>query len=529
MKKNNKNPINNEVSKSKKSFVKPKKDYSFLEEDKYIKKWLIGVKNQRGRLSVIEKYCDYTDMMPEELIKEHQEDMRKDVIEREDITKKRIKGFFHYLVGEINEYNDKKIRKPISWNSARQYAFSKISSFYKRVGIPVLFNKREIPEQKKGVNENTWRNGDDNERITIEHKKKWLKKIFDDFSSKKNKAIFLCKISSGMDSIDLFNLKKKDFDNGYVEELNLSYIDGTRAKSKMSFQTFFSSEACDQIRLYFKDRERKGEKLTSKSWLFVVDKGIERDGIKTYSKMKSTLFYDDLKESCLRLDLKNITPKSLRRWFSSTAKKKPIDGDGISIIERMMGHKEKISDVYNQMLKDAKEDQEFLEYAEWYHDNVEPKIQIIGRSTNEREVKKEIVILQEENLDLKMKITGLEDRLNETIDRLTKIHYEMVINLPNMFNPNEKTPIKDNKENISKPKKKKKEKSESDKIEDKINEIKKQIWKLGIDNESIHKQKNQGKITKEECDRITKRQIDHVEELSKKKNLLMEEFLNSIK
>lgn len=292
---------------------RPKKDFSNLMKSKYVEKWLKRVNSIQHRLLLLDRFCKFIKKTPDELIQEHHQDLQLDPIEQTEIAKKQLNAYFGYLTQNEdnrfqNEINNKIKSKKVKWNSARQYVYSKILSFYNRNNVPVNFNKGEMPEERKDkATKKIWKqNGN---IILREGKKEVLKSIYDVMNSVRNRAILLCKISSGLDDVDLFNLKYGDFTNGYFDDYNVCYIDGHRAKTKVYFQTFFSSEACDALFTYFKYREKhKEEHITRNSWLFVGSKKINGE----FTKMKSGLFYDDLKDVCnIWQELNNYFPNKV--------------------------------------------------------------------------------------------------------------------------------------------------------------------------------------------------------------------------
>lgn len=417
---NKQNSNKNKSKGNKKPFIKPKKDFSFLLESKYVKKWIGNYEKEyekQNRLSILSDFCDFIEKDPDTLILEHNKDIKTDdPSEITDIAKNQLKMYYNYLIGEKNNINDNTIEKPITINSARQYVFSKLASFFKRNNVPIKFQKGEIPsEDIKGTVEKVWKDGE--KRIMAENKKDWLKQIRDSFINIRDKAIFLCKLSSGMDDCDLFELKTKDFNRGYYDIYNICYINGNRLKTETYFQTFFNSECCDLINLYLKDRERKGEKLTENSWLFVGNKKINEK----YTQMKPNIFYANLQEVCQKLNLKNITPKQFRHWFNSELKRNGID---FEIVERMMGHKTQISQKYFDLFKD---EEGFVKY---YMENIEiytvlgngnKKIKEIDKKVEELEAfnKKLVEHLAETNKKLEF-VTSEYFKLNERIEQIIK-------------------------------------------------------------------------------------------------------------
>lgn len=311
------------------------KDFSDLKADEYVQKWLSLTKEaqRRKKLGILQKYVDFTGLTPTELILEHHKDLQKEPIKRTEIGKIRIKNFFRYLKGE--EINGKKVKKPKSHNSARQYAFSKVASFYKRCGVGVEFLKGEVPREHKNVKSQAIR--ENGERIGLDEEKELLKKIRDALPYLRTKAIFHCKISSGLLDADIFNLKVKDFEDGLYPDLRVCYIEGNRQKSDIRFQSFFNSEAVDFLDLYISERKSKGETITKKSWLFADLNG---NGEQIYEDQ----FRKQLAKTTKMLGIKNLTPKSLRRYFNHVGKKL-LHADS-EIIERMMGHVGSISAKY---------------------------------------------------------------------------------------------------------------------------------------------------------------------------------------
>lgn len=403
-------------------------DFSDIENNEYIVKWLYGIKSKNERLSLMYKFCNFLGKNPSQLAQEHQEDLKLDVLERTDIAKKQLNSFFGYLTNTKdikfkNTLNKKVIEKKVNWNSARQYVYSKLLSYYKRLGIPVEYNKKEKPKEvKKAVREKTWRkDGVDKDgnpvkkMIDNNDKKPILKQIRDSFNSLRDNAIFLSKLSSSLDDVDLFNLKIDDFRKGYLPDYNICYLHGERQKDDMLYQTFFGSESCNMIELYLKDRlnklNKKGEKipkLANNEYLF------ESLG----KRMDSRYFSEKFKEIIDKLELYNITPKSLRRFFNTTLEANSINK---GIIRRLMGHKGDIGDEhYNMMFENAKEG-EFQELATFFIQNIDALISLGNGNRKYTKVEKRVKDLEQLNKNL---ITQL-DNTNKKIDNISKVLLQM--------------------------------------------------------------------------------------------------------
>lgn len=401
----------NKQSTNKDNDWKSKKSYAELLKSQYVTKWIDSYRSgQQQRLKILKQFSNFIGKTPEEIICEHHKDItQENPLKITNIGKNQIHDFFKYLKGE--EINGKNIKKPISHNSARQYAYSKLASFFKKNNVPITFQKGEVPNEEKGVMDKVWRNGD--KRISADEKKECIKKIKDALKNTRDKAILVSKISSGLDDVDLFNLKIRDFKRGYFEEFNVCYIHGNRMKTGVLFQTFLNSEACILINTYIKEREARGEVLNDEDWLFVSEKA-NKKGL--YSKIKRTAFSDNLKSICDTLEIVNITPKSFRRWFNTELKKNRVD---FEIVERMMGHKFGVSMKYQEIFDDPEA------FVEEYVENIEP-FTLLGNGGNKKlsEMDKKVEKLEVENEALKNEIINTNEKLRKLTDLVKAIILE---------------------------------------------------------------------------------------------------------
>ena len=438
---NNKKYSNNlkEID-NKNSFPKERKHEEAIRNNSYVQNWLSSYSEsqKKSRLTLIEQFCEFTEKNPTELLLEHRNDiMKENLLDIENIGKKQLLAYFNYLIGKKiknNELNsekfpltskfyetikDKKINKEVSNNSARQYAFSKLASFFKRNNIPISFDKKEIPQHNpKGTIDKVWRNGDES-RIIETKREEYLKQIRDSFPHLRDKALFLAKLSSGLDDIDLFNLKIGDFKKGIIEEFDICYINGNRIKTSMYFQTFFNSESVRMIELYLKERND----LKNDSWLFVNIKA-NKEG--KYTKCKFNTFSESLKVVCRKLDIKNITPKRIRSYFNTTLKRAKID---FEIIERLLGHKVDISkgSAYDEMLTDE------YKLAKYYSEKIEI-LTLLGNGNHKiTEVDTRVNNLETFNENLVEKLANSNKKILELEKAITKVN-EI---LPNLIESNE--------------------------------------------------------------------------------------------
>jgi len=385
-------------------------DYSHLEDNEYVKKWLENVNSKRPRLSILNKFCKFLDKTPTEVIMDHANDIRQEnPLDIKDIAKKQLKAFFGYLTGTEediwkNRLNDKKlpVDDRVSWNSAIEYMHSKLSSFYKRNNVPINWQKGEVSEHRNGTMEKIWRNG--TERIAPIDRKETIIQIRDALKLVRDRAILLSIISSAMDGVDLFKLKVKDFKQGYRKEYNISYIHGVRQKIRRKgiiFQTFFNSEACDLIYTYLKTRPDNAPK---NAWLFVSER--KRNG--EYTQLKNQ-FADNLKDVCDKLNINNVTPKSFRRWFKSELSKYEVK---VEYIKRLMGHK---LDVEGSSYESTFEDiDEGAGFDKIYSEEIE-QYTLLGNGKKLGKVDKRVEKLEDQNKLLIEQLAETNKR-NEAIE-----------------------------------------------------------------------------------------------------------------
>lgn len=318
------------------NFRKKPTDYSVLEVDPYVKKWIesYAEKHRRPRLSVLTDFIEFTGKTPKELIIEHLKDIRQDdPLNQVGIAKKQLKDFYNFLINE----------RMISKNTAIQHVFSKLQGFWAKNNVPIILSKGEKPTMsQKGKKDKVMR---DKNKQRIRDKKEIFKRVRDTLKNTRDRAILLSKLSTGIDDVDLFALKIKDFRNGYFEDLKVCYIEGHRIKpvGNPIYQAILNSEACNLLEIYLAERKQvKKEDLDMEDYLFVNNKDHSK-------KIGSSSFADNLRKTVEILGVKNLTPKYFRNWTITVLKKEGIPSE---IVERIVGHKKPISETYEQIFND---------------------------------------------------------------------------------------------------------------------------------------------------------------------------------
>ena len=196
-----------------------------------------------------------------------------------------------------------------------------------------------------------------------------------------------------------------------IGEFDNCYIEGNRIKTEMYYQTFFNSEAVRMVELYLKEKKQKDDILNDDSWLFV---NIKTSPNGKYTKCKYNTFSESMKVVCRKLDIKNITPKSLRRYFNTVLKRGKID---FEIKERLLGHKVDISkgSVYDEILNDD------YRFAKYYSEKIE-SLKLLGNGNQKitkvdervKQLEKDIDNLKRANEQLRNE----NERFNEILMKM---------------------------------------------------------------------------------------------------------------
>jgi len=381
---------------------KPKKKFEELRKSKYVKKWMEATKEaqQCKKLSTLTRFIEFTGKDADKLILEHYNDMKQDnPLEIRNIAKKQIHKFYYRLIDETKfRLNPKgiKIRDYVSMDTAFQYCYSVLPSFYRENNVGLRFQRTEYPAKtENGLKEETWEQ--DDKMITQKHYKETLKTIRDAMPMLRDRFILHATVSTGLSGVDLFKLKIKDVK--VLDEPKIAYISGMRQKTNVPYQVFFNSETCSLMKIYMAERKEKivdpeglklREEITKESWLFISNYWDENDKPK---QVASDAFRTAMRKASKKVKMKGITPKSLRDYYATAIKK--VKNIPFEITERMLGHKCEIPQRYSTMLR-ANNWQEFAQYFYENFDSVlclENGVRMMGKHTEEiRKLQADLVV-----------------------------------------------------------------------------------------------------------------------------------------
>lgn len=177
--------------------------------------------------------------------------------------------------------------------------------------------------------------------------------------------------------------------------------------------TFYLNNRLRKLNNNLSQKDQLNE-LPKDDWLFVCKRYVNGK----YSKMKPRYFSEDFKEVCEQLGLRNITPKSLRRWFSSTLENNSINKD---IVKRMMGQKVDVrAEHYNLMLEQAKEGI-VDEFAKFFTTEIEHILTLGNGNRKITQVDKRVENLENLNKNLVAEL----DNTNEKLEGILNDNKEM--------------------------------------------------------------------------------------------------------
>lgn len=326
-----------------------------LRNDAVVKKWLTAAKlapyTERNYLISLQMYCDFTNLTPEQMIREADEDDRLGVLNRDRRIKQHMIGFKSSLADSN-----------FSPNTQHGY-LSGVKSFYKAYDI-------QIPNLGKPVDAKPLP-----EHLDIPSKEDIREAL--KACDARDKAIILVGCSSGLSASSIVDLTIEQFSQGLDRETGICTLFLRRDKTNTDFITFLDPEATTAVLEYLAYRNRtldytdtrREQQLAKQHWVegLEVKKGRrgkkggkdEPNGQYLFIKRQIDDSYLQTKSEKLRkLDVKGllkayseianksqksggqgvwdlIRSHNIRKFFNSTLKNAGMDSD---LVEYMMGH-----------------------------------------------------------------------------------------------------------------------------------------------------------------------------------------------
>lgn len=307
-----------------------------IRNDEYFKDWMLFLKpaanTEKAYLAALQRLTDFTQKPPTELIESAESELGKSM-KRREIFK---------LIPRFHAHLEKEGLAP---KSIKSIVWGAIASYYKHNYID--FPKP--PKSMRGVKpreENMQRSDKEEIRNALK------------LASKRDRAIILSQVSSGLSASDISNLTDHQFINGYDPEIKVCTIHYVRQKTGVKAHTFLNPEACEAIFVYREARnalpaadkawaEKRYEKrkTTPKGPLFIKEaispKYLEKHDEK-YRRLSSdkisNLYITIVKRAGIETDkgiMNTFRSHNMRKLFNSELKNNGMEYDDV---EYMMGH-----------------------------------------------------------------------------------------------------------------------------------------------------------------------------------------------
>jgi integrase/recombinase XerD len=382
-----------------------------------LKRWM-GTTVRKGTQhfyrSAYRAYTDFTGMTATQLIDEAVEDMQRDVRERQDVLKTRLRNFYEWLTKEFpvhsrgNSRGTKEhevIRKGLREKSANAFVMA-VRSFYATYDITVKLKGRERLPRPKVYNRRM-------QLSTLN-----VKALVDHARSPRDRAIILSIFQGGMDVSTLCGMKYSDAADGLVKDDFPLKLELQRPKTGVDYYTFLGRDAINAIKAYLNDARSRGMQFKADTPLFVQEvkgKRGEPLPIDTYvvqKVMREVAVRSGLVDSENNgKDMNPVSPHALRESFGSIMTNAGVPD---TIVDFWLGHE-------IGTMAEAYKGGRYNELKTMYTQK-EPLISI---TASESQTIEEVrTALGGEIADLAVKVKKLEEQLRWAIDEIENLETE---------------------------------------------------------------------------------------------------------
>ncbi len=209
---------------------------SELRQDVTVKKWLSNLKPKKNtELAYLQALASYTELYavtPKELIGEADTEEVNHVRMRDRKLKDRLIGFRSYMM---------------------DHGLADFTVRGRMAGVRSFYNSFDIELPRLQGERRRARTREENREIPTKEDLQAVLKVCDPLE----KAVLLTGASSGLSSVEIQNLKLRDFEKGYDEETGIVTLKIQRIKTGVEFVTFISPEASRAIHEYISYRSRE--------------------------------------------------------------------------------------------------------------------------------------------------------------------------------------------------------------------------------------------------------------------------------
>lgn len=257
--------------------IKSMKNDTVNWEDPALARWMGTITRDSTKhvyRSGFRKYAHQTGLTATQMIDEAIEDLRRDPREKTDIVKRRLIGFYNWLVTEAPKKKRVKgggieiVSKGLSSKIGHTYV-NAIRSFYGTFDIYVKLKGRSRLPKPRVVNKRMIVNNMD------------VKRLVDHASSPRDRAMILTMFQGGMDVSTLCDLRYRDVANGLKKGEHPLKLEPFRLKTGTENFTFLGRDACAAIKAYIADVTSRGMKFKHDTPLFLKGsvKALKGEGV----------------------------------------------------------------------------------------------------------------------------------------------------------------------------------------------------------------------------------------------------------
>jgi len=248
-------------------------------EDPVLARWMGTItraSTKRTYRSAFRRYADHTGLTGTQMIDEALEDQRRDPREKTDIVKRRLIGFYNWLVTEAPKRKRVKggeteaVSKGLSSKIGHTYTNS-VRSFYGTFDVYVKLKGRSRLPKARVVNKRMLVNNMD------------VKRLVDHASSPRDRAIILTIFQAGMDVSTLCDLRYSDVADGLKKGEHPLKLEPFRLKTGTENFTFLGRDACGALKAYIAVATSRGLKFNHDTPLFLKGsvKALKGEGMTT--------------------------------------------------------------------------------------------------------------------------------------------------------------------------------------------------------------------------------------------------------
>lgn len=418
------------------STVESKQTLGWKEDPTY-QRWIGTItrkSTKKAYRSWFKCYMEFVQLTPSQLIDEALEDLKRDPREKQDIVMQRLINFYHWLKNDYQKKPKGKDKTKLEGKGVTDKVaharVGAIRSFYGTFGVTVRMKGRHsLPRPRVR-----------NKRMKVNAEQ--VKILLNHARTPRDRAIILTSFQGGMDASTVCSVKYGDISEALAKNEHPLRLDLYRPKTGVEFYTFLGKDAVKGIKAYISDMESRGVTFTYDTPLFLKERGKD-EGItpNLIQNMMKTVAHNagfiDSKNNGKAFNPLGI--HALRESFGSIMINSGIPD---TIVDFWLGHSigemgEAYKSVQFEALKKMYLEREKLlsvsgpkvdieqieekvrfEVAQTNHDL---QMSFNGLVSENRELRKDISLMKEENLETKAELKELSLTVGSLVKKLEEL------------------------------------------------------------------------------------------------------------